>query len=71
VVTAVDPNGPAADQGVQPGDIIERVDNKPVRSPSEFHSAVRQVGKSGRKSVALLINRQGTEEFVAVPVSNG
>jgi len=70
VVTAVDPNGPAADQGLQPGDIIERVDNKPVRNPNEFHSMVRNLTKSGRKSVALLINRQGTEEFVAVPVSN-
>jgi serine protease Do len=71
VVVAVDPDGPAAEQGLQPGDVIERVDNKPVRNPADFQSAVRNVTKSGRKSVALLINRQGTEEFVAVPVANG
>jgi serine protease Do len=70
VVVSVDPNGAAADQGLQPGDIIERVDNKPVKSPADVGNAVRAVEKSGRKSVALLINRQGTEQFVAVTVGN-
>jgi serine protease Do len=68
VILNVDPNSAAADQGLQAGDVIERVDNKPVKSPNEFASAVRTVEKSGRKSVALLINRQGTQQFVAVPL---
>jgi len=71
VVVAVDPNGAAAEQGLQPGDVIERVDNKPVHNPADVGTAVRNVEKSGRKSVALLINRQGTEEFVAVTVTSG
>ncbi len=70
VVVSVDPNGSAADQGVQPGDVIERVDNKPVKNPADVGNLLRAVEKSGRKSVALLINRQGTEQFVAVAVGN-
>ncbi len=70
VIVNVDPDSPAADQGLQAGDVIERVDNKPVRNPSEVAHAVQSVQKSGRKSVALLINRQGTQQFVAVPLGN-
>ncbi len=70
VIVNVDPNSPAADQGLQAGDVIERVDNKPVHNPSEVAHAVQNVQKSGRKSVALLINRQGTQQFVAVPLGN-
>ena len=68
VVVSVDPNGPAAEQGLQAGDIIERVDNRAIKNPHELATAVSAVQKSGRKSVAMLINRQGTEEFVAVPL---
>ena len=68
VVVSVDPNGPAAEQGLQAGDIIERVDNHEIKNPHELATAVHAVEKSGRKSVAMLINRQGTEEFVAVPL---
>jgi serine protease Do len=68
VIVSVDPNGPAADIGLQPGDVISRVDNKTVKTPSDVANAVKNVQKSGRKSVAMLINRQGTEQFVAVPL---
>ena len=44
--------------------------NKPVKSPSDVTNAVRTVEKSGRKSVAMLINRQGSQQFVAVPLGN-
>jgi serine protease Do len=71
VVVAVDPNGVAAEQGLKPGDVIERVDNRPVHDPADVATVVRNVEKSGRKSVALLINRQGTEQFVAVTVTSG
>jgi serine protease Do len=70
VITNVDPNSAAAEQGLQAGDIIERVDNKPVKNPGDVAKAVRTVEKSGRKSVAMLINRQGSQQFVAVPLGN-
>ncbi len=68
VVVSVDPNGPAAEQGLQPGDVIERVDNRPVKNPRELATALTNVEKSGRKSVAMLVNRQGQESFIAVPL---
>jgi serine protease Do len=68
VIVNVDPSGPAADIGLQPGDVIARVDNKAVKTPADVATAVKNVQKSGRKSVAMLINRQGTEQFIAVPL---
>jgi serine protease Do len=55
--------------GIQRGDVIERVAQTPVSTPSELKNAVsailnRQSGDD--KSVALYINRQGTRHFVVV-----
>jgi len=68
VVLDTDPNSNAADQGVQAGDIIEQVNNKAVSQPKDVTAQVAQARKSGRKAVALLINRGGQEQFVAVPL---
>jgi serine protease Do len=68
VVLDTDPNSNAADQGVQAGDIIEQVNNRAVSQPKDVTAQVEQARKSGRKAVALLINRGGQEQFVAVPL---
>lgn len=70
VVLEADPNSSAVDQGVQPGDIIEQVNNKAVSQPKDVTAQVEQARKSGRKAVALLINRGGQEQFVAVPLDS-
>jgi serine protease Do len=68
VVVDADPNSNAADQGVQPGDIIEQVNNHAVSQPKDVSAQVEQARKTGRKAVALLINRGGQQQFVAVPL---
>lgn len=71
VVTGVDENSAAADAGVRPGDIIERVGQTPVTSPAEIKSNVdrllqRQSGAN--KSVGLYVNRGGQKRFFFLDV---
>ena len=63
VVEGVD--GPAAAAGVQRGDIILGVNNKPVTSIDELKNAAR---KTKGKIVALLIERDGAQIYVPLRV---
>ena len=66
LVTGVSGDGPAAERGLRPGDIILEVAQEEVDTPSEFASKVRAAERSGRKSVLLLVQRGGDLRFVAV-----
>jgi len=56
--------GSAADQaGLQPGDIIQEVNRKPVRSAAEFQA---ELGKGGKSPLLLRINREAHSMFVAI-----
>ena len=64
VVGAVDPLGPAAAAGLQPGDVISRADGQPLTRPEEL----RQIVQAARdRPVLLLVNRGGQTSFVPVP----
>jgi serine protease Do len=67
VIDQVDPDGRAADAGLQSGDIIEQVNREPVRGVADLRSALKSGGEG--KPVLLLINRQGKELFVTVPAA--
>ncbi len=68
-VASVSPDKPAADAGIQTGDVILSVNSKSVGSAAEVKEAVGAAAKSGRKSVLLQIERDGKKTFVAVPFS--
>jgi serine protease Do len=55
--------------GIQPGDVIQSVDQKPVTTPQQAATALREAGK--RANVLVLINRHGASEFVGLSVQNG
>ncbi len=57
--------GPAASAGVQAGDIIVGVNGTRVKSLKELQDA----SKKSKKVVALLVQRDGNQIFVAVPLS--
>ncbi len=63
-VTQMDPSGPAAQAGIQPGDVIQEVNRQPVRSPADVRSALQ---KNSRTPV-LLINRNGQTVYIPVPL---
>ncbi len=57
-------SGPAQLAGVQPGDIILAVGNKPITSVEELRAATRKAGDT----VALLIQREEAQIFVPVNI---
>ena len=67
-VEDVNPEGRAAEAGIQPGDIIQEVNREAVTSIDDLRSALK---KSGTKPTLLLISRQGNELFLTVRPSNG
>jgi Do/DeqQ family serine protease len=68
VVQDVDPDGRAADAGIRPGDVIQRVNQQPVQSVDDLRAAVR---KSSDRPALLLIDRNGANVFVTVRPANG
>ncbi|WP_179403475.1 DegQ family serine endoprotease [Burkholderia guangdongensis] len=58
-------SGPAANAGIQPGDVILAVNGRPVTSPDQLLSAVKGAGNS----LALLIQRDNAQIFVPVDLS--
>jgi Do/DeqQ family serine protease len=65
VIGSVDPSGPAAQAGLQSGDIIQQVNRQPVRSGDDVRRALQ---RSGARPPLLVVNRGGQTLFVAVPL---
>ena len=63
VVTDVDEAGPAADAGVQEGDVIVEANRRPVRSVTDLQAAVQG---AGARPLLLLINRRSDSLFLTV-----
>jgi Do/DeqQ family serine protease len=66
VIQDVNPDGRAADAGLQAGDIILEVNRQPVQSVEEMRAAVR---RSADRPTLLLVNRDGHDIFVTVRAS--
>jgi serine protease Do len=66
VVTAVSNDSPFARQGLQPGDIIQTIDQEPVSTPRDAAKKIESARDGKNKSVLLLINRNGSNAYVAV-----
>ena len=63
VVEDVNPDGRAADAGLQAGDLIQQVNRQPVGNVEDLRTAVH---RSADKPVLLLISREGRNLFVTV-----
>jgi len=66
VVVEVAKDSPAAAKGVRAGDMIMEAAQEEVKSPGEISSRIDEAKKSGRKSILLLVERQGDLRFVAL-----
>jgi Do/DeqQ family serine protease len=64
VIQDLDPSGPAAQAGLQMGDVIEQVNRQSVRTPEDMQKALQN---SGSRPPLLLVNRGGQTIFVPVP----
>jgi serine protease Do len=71
VVTAIEPDSPAAERGIQAGDVIVSVNSAPVASAADVDKAVEDAANAGRKAVLVQVNRDDANRFVALPLADG
>ncbi|HYB19426.1 MAG TPA: DegQ family serine endoprotease [Thermodesulfobacteriota bacterium] len=64
VVARVEPGSPAADAGIQRGDVIQEVNRKPIKNAKDFVHQVEQAKK--QESILLFIRRGQNSLFAAV-----
>ncbi|MEM1199179.1 MAG: Do family serine endopeptidase [Pseudomonadota bacterium] len=67
-VVDVDPEGPAAEKGLRPGDHILEVAGIEVQDPESVASAIERADRKGRKSVLMLVRSGENQRFVAIPL---
>ena len=66
VVLDVSKDGPAAEKGLKAGDVIMEAAQEEIKSTSQVAGKVDDAKKAGRKSILLLVERQGDLRFVAL-----
>jgi serine protease Do len=71
VVTAVDPNGPAAEQGIKAGDVITNVGGTSVSTPADVQKQLGQLQKTGKHSVLMRVKSGDATHYVALPLATG
>lgn len=69
VIVSLSPDGPAAEQGLQPGDLIEQVSQQDVESPADVERLTEAAQQAEQQALLLLVNRQGNALFVAVKLA--
>jgi serine protease Do len=69
VITDVTPDGPAAERGLKPGDVVVEVQQGEVGSVDDVKKRIDAVRKENRKSVLLLIQRQDGLQWVPLSLS--
>ena len=68
LVVAVEPDSAAADKGLEPGDLITRVNQKQVNSASTAVAALK-AAKKDKSNALLLVRRGDSQRFVALSFS--
>ncbi|MBX9824539.1 MAG: Do family serine endopeptidase [Xanthobacteraceae bacterium] len=68
VVTGVQDDSPAAENGMKTGDVILDVAGKPVTSVGEMRKALADARKQGHSNVLMRVKSGDTMRFVAMPL---
>ena len=67
-MTEVVEGSPAAGRGLEPGDVIRRINQKPIARIADLIDGVNEVRDQEKSSFLLLVRRGDRERFVAMPV---
>ncbi len=62
VISDLDPNSPAAQAGLQPGDVIQSINRQAVNSVADFE----RLAASAKGETLLRVNRQGNAAFIVI-----
>ncbi|TQS72350.1 DegQ family serine endoprotease [Rhodobacteraceae bacterium] len=68
VIREIDENSTAYEKGLRAGDLIVEAGQEAVESTADMEARLQAAKDAGRKSVLLLIHRQGEPRFLALPV---
>jgi serine protease Do len=67
VVTAIADDSPFTALGIERGDVIQSINQKPVSTPDEATAAIKAAQqKKGDRQILMLLNRHGVNEYVAL-----
>ena len=66
VVVGVVNDSPAAEKGLRPGDVVMEASQEEIKSAGQIAGKIDEAKRSGRKSILLLVERQGDLRFVAL-----
>jgi ferredoxin-NADP reductase len=68
ITVEIDPDGKAANKGLQPGDVILEVAGTAVQQPEDVANGIEAAKKRGRKAVSMLVRSGDRQLFVAIPL---
>lgn len=68
VVTGVDPEGTAAEHGLQTGDVILDVSGRAVSTPGDIRKALSDAKVDGKHDVLMKVKTSQATMFVAMPI---
>jgi serine protease Do len=68
-ITAVDPDGLAAYQGLERGDVILNVNGSAVSTPGDVGQALANAKSQGKHDVLLKVKARKSTVFVAIPLA--
>jgi serine protease Do len=68
VVLNIDPSGPAAENGVQTGDVILNAGGSAVQTPADVRRAIDQNRSQGKHSILMRMRTADGTRFVALPI---
>ena len=70
VVTKVAPDSPAAEKGMEAGDVIQEINQQGVDVPADVAKQIDGLKKTGKKTALLLVtNAKGDARFVALALN--
>lgn len=68
VITGIDDGSEAFEKGLRNGDLITEAGQQKVATPKDLETRISEAKEAGRKSLLLLIRREGEPRFVALSV---
>lgn len=70
VVTEVGERSSASERGIEAGDVIVEAGQEPVKTPDELNQRIQEAKDQGRKTVLMLVSRDGDLRYVPVPIED-